>query len=266
MSSAIEDLIWNCKTCRKLSGDNQKEPLIQHQYQSILGNISPFIEIDQVNPVTSEKTIKKLKARSTRYGIPEKIQSNNGPQFTSDEFQIFFKKWDIQHVTSSPNFPQSNDHAEKAVDIAGRIINQCQEARKQNYDKGSKDLTKLKDNQPISVKLSKEDARWTKGIVMSCVAPRSHLIHAENVTTGDVELPPEIQPASPHISYPGVPVLKTQENNGTKQIFQDSSYRTQIAPTPPSQIDSNNGSREGLSQPHTTRTGRVVKPRKVMDV
>ena len=48
--------------------------------------------------------------------------------------------------------------------------NQYQEAQKQNCDKDCNDLTKLKDNQPIWVNLSKEDARWTKGIVMSCVA------------------------------------------------------------------------------------------------
>jgi len=153
MNSAIEDLIRNCEACGKFSRNNQKEPLIstpipQYPWEylgidlcKIYGRdyivtsdyYSRFIEIDRVEPATSSEVIKKLKAHFARYGIPEKIRSDNGPQFTSYEFQSFLQKWDIQHLTSSPNFPQSNGHAEKAVDIASRIMLKAIESNTDPY-------------------------------------------------------------------------------------------------------------------------------------
>ncbi|KAK2720085.1 hypothetical protein QYM36_004107 [Artemia franciscana] len=92
MNSAIEDLIWNCENCGKFSGYNQKEPLIltpipKYPWEYLALDFckvkgrgylmtsyyySCFREINQVNPVTSEETIKKLKAHSARYSITEK--------------------------------------------------------------------------------------------------------------------------------------------------------------------------------------------------
>ena len=56
-----------------------------------------------------------------RLGIPDKIVSDNGPQFSSQEFKMF-KDWnEFDHVKSSPTYPQSNDKVENAVKIAQRI-------------------------------------------------------------------------------------------------------------------------------------------------
>lgn len=51
----------------------------------------------------------------TDLGIPEKLSSDNGPQFSSMEFRNWAKEWNIIQSTSSPHFPQSNGHAEAAV-------------------------------------------------------------------------------------------------------------------------------------------------------
>ncbi|KAK2727211.1 hypothetical protein QYM36_007893 [Artemia franciscana] len=58
----------------------------------------------------------------------------------------------------------------------------------------------------------------------------------------------------------------TPDNCSTGEIFQDSPYRTPRTPTPPPAA--NNESRNGkdYSRPYVTRTGRVVKPRKIMDI
>ena len=50
-----------------------------------------------------------------RHGIPDKIVSDNGPQFSSQEFKKFKDLYEFDHVTSSPTDPQSNGKAENAV-------------------------------------------------------------------------------------------------------------------------------------------------------
>ena len=59
--------------------------------------------------------VAKLEGIFMLLGIPNSIVSDNGPQFISERFKKFLAKWDIQHVTSSPKYPQSNGEAERAV-------------------------------------------------------------------------------------------------------------------------------------------------------
>ena len=66
---------------------------------------SRFIEILHMPSTMSAQVIQKLKAVFTRFGIPDEVVSDNGPQFSSAEFQ-------------EPHHPQGNGHAERAVQTA----------------------------------------------------------------------------------------------------------------------------------------------------
>jgi hypothetical protein len=57
----------------------------------------------------------------TTYSAPVIIYSDGGPQF-KDEFDDFYKKWSINHIKSSPHYPQSNGVAESAVKEMKKII------------------------------------------------------------------------------------------------------------------------------------------------
>ena len=63
-----------------------------------------------------------MKAHFSRYGIPEQLVTDNGPQFSLSKFHHFTTKWDIQHTIRSPHHPQSNGKAEAAVKSAKRIL------------------------------------------------------------------------------------------------------------------------------------------------
>ena len=75
----------------------------------------------------SHTVIQILKGHFGRYGIPEVVVSDRGPQFTSGEFQDFSKMWSFQHVKSSPYHHQSNGKAENAVKIIKNILIKAKE-------------------------------------------------------------------------------------------------------------------------------------------
>ena len=57
----------------------------------------------------------KLKTSFALHGISESLVSDNGPQFSSQEFQQFLEEYDFEHTTSSPNVLQANGEAEQVV-------------------------------------------------------------------------------------------------------------------------------------------------------
>jgi transposase InsO family protein len=64
---------------------------------------------------TSTKTIEALRMIFCRTGIPKQIVSDNGPQFTSGEFENFTKQNGIKHSKSAPFHPATNGLVERFV-------------------------------------------------------------------------------------------------------------------------------------------------------
>uniref|UniRef100_A0A1A8J489 Integrase catalytic domain-containing protein n=1 Tax=Nothobranchius kuhntae TaxID=321403 RepID=A0A1A8J489_NOTKU len=94
---------------------------------------SNFWEIDYLPDTKSSTVIRKLKAHFARQGIPNIVFSDNGPQYSSTEFANFSRKWEFQHHTSSPGYPQSNGKVESAVKTAKRLMKKAKLAGQDPY-------------------------------------------------------------------------------------------------------------------------------------
>ena len=73
---------------------------------------SNYWEVDRLPDTKASTAILKLKSHFARYGIPDQVVSDNGPQFTSKEFATFAKTWDFEYLTSSPGNSKANGKAE----------------------------------------------------------------------------------------------------------------------------------------------------------
>ena len=63
-----------------------------------------------------------MKDAFTDKGVPVKLITDGGPQFSSREFKQFCGGWGITHVQSSPHYPQANGAAEAAVKSVKNLI------------------------------------------------------------------------------------------------------------------------------------------------
>ena len=71
---------------------------------------------------TSQKTIYILWSLFARYGLPEQLVSDNGPQFTSNEFEQFARANGIRHIKSAPYHPASNGQVERFIRTMKRSL------------------------------------------------------------------------------------------------------------------------------------------------
>ncbi|XP_066924129.1 uncharacterized protein [Clytia hemisphaerica] len=70
----------------------------------------------------SEGLITCLRNYFARFGVPEEMSSDGGPEFTSGSTQDFLERWGVRHRLSSAYNPQSNGRAEVAVKSAKRLL------------------------------------------------------------------------------------------------------------------------------------------------
>ena len=64
---------------------------------------------------TSRATIHRLREMFAHHGLPDTLGSDNGTNFTSEEFEDFLRSNGIVHIKTAPYHPASNGLAERAV-------------------------------------------------------------------------------------------------------------------------------------------------------
>lgn len=90
-------------------------PFKDVMYLILTEAFSKWPEVYEMSKCDSTKTIEKLRDFCSRFGLQKKIITDNGTQFTSEEFQNWIKNNGIKHVRTAPAHPSTNGAAENAV-------------------------------------------------------------------------------------------------------------------------------------------------------
>lgn len=142
MTSSIQEVVEKCPICALNSRSNLKEPLVETEtpsrpwsiisvdlfdykglsYLLCVDHFSKWPEFAKLENQTSGNTILHLKSIFSRNGIPDKLISDNGPQFACENFRAFSKDYGFVHTTTSPHFPQANGQIERTVQTVKQLL------------------------------------------------------------------------------------------------------------------------------------------------
>jgi transposase InsO family protein len=149
MSQQVKDLVSSCSLCANFAPAQAKEPLmtpellkrpwsvIAQDLYSLGGKYflisvdtySGFWEVDELPETTAADVISKTKQHLARYEIPDRVYSDNGPQFDCTKYASSADDWQFEHFTSSPYHKQSNELVEAAVKSAKTLQKKANWAR-----------------------------------------------------------------------------------------------------------------------------------------
>ncbi|RUM46313.1 MAG: hypothetical protein DSY80_02390 [Desulfocapsa sp.] len=152
MNNHLTQAVQACEICQEDQPAQAKEPLMtypipQHPWQVVASDCfeqggkhyviiadlySDYIEVSEIQDLTSSALIHVLKPLFASYGVPMTFISDNGPNYSSQEFQSFSRTWEFKHITTSPHFHKANGKAEASVKIIKRMFKRC---KKKGMDK-----------------------------------------------------------------------------------------------------------------------------------
>lgn len=135
MDIQVEQYVKSCRSCSLVSAPNPPEPMIRKKLPSrpweqiaidFLGPLpegeyllvcvdyySRYLEVIEMSDISTTSTVQELLGVFSRYGIPETLRADNGPQFSSEEFHMFCQEYGIHLVSTIPYWPQMNGEVER---------------------------------------------------------------------------------------------------------------------------------------------------------
>ena len=140
IDNAIENTVSTCDICQSMRNAPAKSHTHPWTYPShawsqihvdfagpisnqmcfvIVDAYSKYPEVIKMSSTTSEATINVLRCVFSRFGYPETLVSDHGPQFSSSDFSKFCIDNGINDVTSSIHKPSTNGQAERVVQVFG---------------------------------------------------------------------------------------------------------------------------------------------------
>ena len=150
INKQLEKLVLNFELCLKYSKAKKKQPAnmslgqeipihpwtkiatdIFHfdgdPYLLIVDYMSRFPVVWELASTTAQQVTSQMKLVFSEYGWPETIVSDNRPCYSAETFTKLMTDYSVNHITSSPHYPQSNSLAEKYVQIVKNVFYKSQE-------------------------------------------------------------------------------------------------------------------------------------------
>ena len=91
---------------------------------------SKYLIVRRLPNSSTHVVIKELGLVFTELGRPFVLRSDNRPCYSSRELHNFLSFYQVDHITSSPHYPQSNGFAKALVGIAKKLMGKIGERRK----------------------------------------------------------------------------------------------------------------------------------------
>lgn len=98
-----------------------------HNLLVLIDYYSRFTEIVIMKQITASLTVRALHETFCRFGMPEFLRTDNGPQFISFELQQFCEQFGIQQEKTTPYWPQANGEVERINRSIGKRLKISQE-------------------------------------------------------------------------------------------------------------------------------------------
>ncbi|XP_062541582.1 uncharacterized protein K02A2.6-like [Armigeres subalbatus] len=137
MDYDIEKFVKQCKGCTLVSTPNPPEPMIRRELPTqpwvdvavdflgplpegqyllvVVDYYSRFMEVSEMKEITASDTIRELATIFGRYGLPNTMRADNGPQFNEkcEEFREFCEDSGIILINTIPYWPAMNGEVER---------------------------------------------------------------------------------------------------------------------------------------------------------
>lgn len=143
IDTQLEESVKSCSSCQESRNAPAKAPLHPWEWPMspwqrihidfagpidgrmllvIIDAHSKWPEICVMKSTTASSTVNELRQVFSRYGLPQQVVSDNGPQFIAEEFEQFLRNNGVKHIRSAPYHPASNGAAERLVQTAKHSI------------------------------------------------------------------------------------------------------------------------------------------------
>ena len=156
LNDQLEQLILNCQLCLKYSRWKKKsdtystlgqEVLIfpwmklatdlfhfeGHSYLLTVDYTSWFPVMRKLTSMMAHHIANHIKQIFAEYGSPDTLISDNGPCYASKAFKGLMAEYHINHIMSSPHYPQSNGLAKKYVQVVKNLFHKAKEEGQDLY-------------------------------------------------------------------------------------------------------------------------------------
>ena len=134
-----ERIVGQCYECQLTTKQHRQEPvkmskIPEKPWEVVSGGPYPdgrynlvvidkrtrYPEAERVYSTSAKSTTEKLKKMFATHGTPIRLESDNGPPFTSREFSEFAEEEGFQHHRVTPMHPRANGEAENFMKLLNK--------------------------------------------------------------------------------------------------------------------------------------------------